>query len=61
MEIVLHPQLLVPKRGREAQQPVLYFVAGSAQIQVHVQWVEASVDGVELGPERRRGRDSADV
>ena len=61
MEILLHPQLLLPEQGREAQRPVLYFIAGSAQIQVHVQWVGANVDGVELGPERRRGRDSADI
>lgn len=37
VEILLHPQLLVPEWGREAQWPVLCLIAGSAQIRVHVQ------------------------
>lgn len=61
MDILFHLQLLVSEWGGEAQRPVLYLIAGSAQIQVHMQWVGLKAAGVELRPERKRGRDSADT
>lgn len=58
VEILLHPQLLVPERGREAQ-PVLCLTVGSVQIRVHMQSVGAGAGGVGL--EKRGGVESQHI